>query len=211
MCLISSNFIVSSQDETLMPGHIRSEHIISPLPRDLLSPNELPKSFSWGNVNGKSYLSRSLNQHIPQYCGSCWAHSSLSSLADRLLIAQERAGVVPQEINLSIQFLLNCGAEVAGSCHGGSATGAYQFIQDFGHIPVDTCQPYIACSEDSTEGFCPFVDTTCDAEAVCKTCHPTKGCFAVPQYPNVTVAEYGKYRYETNITDYFFVALVTCY
>jgi hypothetical protein len=27
---------------------------------------------------------------------------------------------------------------VAGSCHGGSVTGAYQFIHEFGSVPFDT-------------------------------------------------------------------------
>lgn len=36
---------------------------------------------------------------LPQ-CGSCWAHSALSSLADRIKIARNAQGV---DINLSIQ------------------------------------------------------------------------------------------------------------
>ena len=80
------------------------------------------------------------------------------------------------DINLSIQFVLNCGSDTAGSCHGGSATGAYEFIKKFGFIPFDTCQPYIACSEDSQEGFCPFVDSTCKPSNVCRTCtNPNSG------------------------------------
>lgn len=125
-----------------------------------------------------------LNQHIPQYCGSCWAHSSMSSLADRIKISQQyykhgsnlgvnnpslepTNGPVTPEINLSIQFLLNCGP---GTCHGGSAIHAYEFIKQFGYIPYDTCQSYIACSDGSNEGFCPFVDTSCKRENICKTC-----------------------------------------
>lgn len=65
------------------------------------------------NVNGKSYITRSLNQHIPQYCGSCWAHGAISSLGDRIKIARNATG---DEINLSIQHILNCAGSVAGRC-----------------------------------------------------------------------------------------------
>jgi cathepsin X len=27
-------------------------------------------------------------------------------------------------VNLAVQYILNCGNGIAGSCHGGSATGA---------------------------------------------------------------------------------------
>jgi len=50
-------------------------------------------------------------QHLPQYCGSCWAHGALSSLADRIKIARLGQG---DDINLAIQFILNCGGKFAG-------------------------------------------------------------------------------------------------
>merc|ERR1712137_576078 len=102
-----------------------------------MTSEELPQSWNWGNIDGSSYLTKSLNQHIPQYCGSCWAHGALSALADRIKIARKGAGV---DVNLAIQYILNCGTEVAGSCHGGSAGGTYQFIKDSGFVPYDTCQ-----------------------------------------------------------------------
>lgn len=63
-----------------------------------------------------------------QYCGSCWAHSSLSALGDRLKIARgaDNLGV---EVDLSVQAILNCGAGTAGTCHGGSASGVYHHIK----------------------------------------------------------------------------------
>ena len=125
-------------------------------------------------------------------CGSCWAHAALSALADRIKIARDAQG---DDINLSIQYVLNCGAGVAGSCHGGTHTGTYQLIKEKGSIPYDTCQPYIACSSDSTEGFCAHVDTTCSALNTCRTCDTFSKngghCRALDYYPNATVAEYG--------------------
>lgn len=64
--------------------------------------------------------------------------------------------------------------------------------------PFDTCQSYIACSSDSQEGFCPFVDTSCNPTNICKTCFrsATSGiheCSPVKNFPHATVAEYGMY------------------
>jgi len=113
----------------VLEGHKVQNLYSSPLPYTYLEPDDLPDSFSWGDVDGVSYLTHSLNQHIPQYCGSCWAHGALSALADRIKIARNATG---QEINLSVQYVLNCGGDVAGSCNGGSHTGVYEFIQKAG-------------------------------------------------------------------------------
>ncbi len=165
------------------------------MPYTYIDPNDLPDAFHWGDVHGVSYLTHSLNQHIPQYCGSCWAHGALSSLADRINIA--RNGTGGDQINLSVQYILNCGGSVAGSCHGGSATGVYEFIQRQGFVPYDTCMPYLACSSESREGFCKSVDTTCTPMNTCRTC-TRKGCRALERFPNATIAEYGTYSYVTD-------------
>lgn len=34
-----------------------------------LVEEDIPDNFSWDNVDGKSYLTKHLNQHIPHYCG----------------------------------------------------------------------------------------------------------------------------------------------
>eukprot|EP00538_Stauroneis_constricta_P011524 CAMPEP_0119572832 /NCGR_PEP_ID=MMETSP1352-20130426/44817_1 /TAXON_ID=265584 /ORGANISM="Stauroneis constricta, Strain CCMP1120" /LENGTH=366 /DNA_ID=CAMNT_0007622519 /DNA_START=252 /DNA_END=1352 /DNA_ORIENTATION=+ len=171
--------------------------IKSPLPHTYVDDDDLPDSFSWADVDGVSYLTKSLNQHIPQYCGSCWAHGSLSSLADRIKIARKGRG---DDVNLSIQFILNCGTETAGSCHGGYHTTTYQFIQDTGYVPYDTCLPYIACSDESTDGICPHVDTKCSAINTCKTCDTFAGmggaCTEIDFFPNATVQEYGMIDYD---------------
>jgi len=172
----------------------------NPEPHKYIKSEHLPESFNWGNVDGVSYLTHSLNQHIPQYCGSCWAHGAMSSFADRIKIARNAQG---DDINLAIQFILNCGTEMAGSCHGGYHTGTFEFIKLMGYVPYDTCQPYLACSEESTEGFCPHVDTTCSASGICRTCNTFEEyggfCSEIDYFPNATIAEYGMIAFDEDI------------
>lgn len=183
--------------EELKHGFDRTTDLntISPLPHEYVDMSSLPDDFTWMNVSGTSYLTKSLNQHIPQYCGSCWAHGTLSALADRIKIARKGAGV---DINLAVQHLLNCGT--AGSCHGGSGGAVYGWIKSLpnktkgGGIAYDTCQPYMACSKESTEGFCNAsgTDWTCTPENICRTCGTFgQKCVGLDHYPNATVNETG--------------------
>lgn len=69
-------------------------------------------------------------------CGSCWAHGSISALQDRVNVARvlqaDAADLRKPPITLSIQAMINCGKDVAGSCtEGGSALGAYQWISEW--------------------------------------------------------------------------------
>jgi Gpi18-like mannosyltransferase len=50
--------------EKRMAGHFIENDFASPLPYTYLSEADLPLDFTWGNVNGTSYLTRILNQHI---------------------------------------------------------------------------------------------------------------------------------------------------
>eukprot|EP00435_Cladocopium_sp_Y103_P038877 s1387_g10.t1 len=65
---------------------------------ELLESVQMPSDFTWCNKDGKSYCTMSRNQHIPQYCGSCWAHGAISALGDRIKIARKGQGV---DINLA--------------------------------------------------------------------------------------------------------------
>lgn len=192
LAMFTFSGLASSSEIKIMDGHTVMNDHFSPLPVEYIDPTALPERFSWGDVDGRSYLTKSLNQHIPQYCGSCWAHGSLSALADRIKIARKGAG---DDINLSIQYVLNCGSDVAGSCYGGSASGTYEFIKQSGFVPFDTCQQYFACSSDSTEGFCASVDTTCSPMNICRTCNTFSRyggeCVEITPFPNATIAEYG--------------------
>merc|ERR1719323_1435138 len=165
----------------------------SSISHDLLAVQvkDLPADLNWCNKDGVSYCSMSRNQHIPQYCGSCWAHGSVSALADRIKIARKGKGV---DINPSVQHMLNCGD--VGSCYGGSIDGTYQWLHSISKkgsgIGYETGQPYLACSSDSKEGFCPHVDTKCKAINVARTCGSFSAeggpCSGLAAYPNATVA-----------------------
>eukprot|EP00241_Pyramimonas_parkeae_P018401 CAMPEP_0114309244 /NCGR_PEP_ID=MMETSP0059-20121206/18530_1 /TAXON_ID=36894 /ORGANISM="Pyramimonas parkeae, Strain CCMP726" /LENGTH=350 /DNA_ID=CAMNT_0001433023 /DNA_START=89 /DNA_END=1141 /DNA_ORIENTATION=- len=179
-----------------MPNHDKLDSYSLPLPHTYIESTALPKNFNWQNVNGTSYLTKMLNQHLPQYCGSCWAHGSMSALADRIKIARNAQG---PDANLAIQYILNCGAGIAGSCHGGDAGGAYQFVKDSGHVPYDTCLMYEACSQESTEGQCAHKTAeafTCSPINTCRTCSTFTSsggfCSEVDVYPNASIAEYGR-------------------
>mmetsp|Transcript_3304 Transcript_3304/g.3709 ORF Transcript_3304/g.3709 Transcript_3304/m.3709 type:complete len:352 (-) Transcript_3304:398-1453(-) len=182
------------QDEAA--GIVRNNYLLGTAPHELAEEDaEYPLEFTWCDKDGVNYCTMNRNQHIPQYCGSCWAHGSVSALGDRIKIARGGKGI---DINLSVQHILNCGN--VGSCHGGSTTGPYFWIHKISKetgsgISYETANPYLACSSESQEGICPHADWTCKPENVARTCStfPPQGfCAAIDKYPNATVAEYGE-------------------
>jgi len=139
---------------------------------------DLPSNWFWGDVNGTNYLSWNKQQHIPQWCGSCWAQASTSALADRTNILVNNSF----DWNLSPQVVMNCNA--GGSCNGGDPYLVYQFAHDHG-IPHDSCQTYLASNPK---------DATCSGTWVCEDCTSpvgsTENCKAYePTY--VYASEYG--------------------
>ena len=145
---------------------------------------------NWGNINGTNYLTKNLNQHIPQYCGSCWAHGAVSALSDRIKISRKAIG---PDINLAVQFLLNCGN--AGTCNGGDHLAAYKYIYTSNGIPYDTCLTYEACSYDSDETVCQNRNFQCKADNICRTCNTFTShggkCTSINKYPNASISEFG--------------------
>merc|ERR1712046_427902 len=127
----------------IMPGHDKPEQAEIPRPHEYIDMDGLPDNFSWTNVDGVTYVTKSLNQHIPQYCGSCWAHGAISALGDRVKIARGAQGI---DVNLAVQHVLNCGN--VGSCHGGTIDGTYQWIHSISKtgngISYESANPYIA-------------------------------------------------------------------
>mmetsp|Transcript_15518 Transcript_15518/g.19531 ORF Transcript_15518/g.19531 Transcript_15518/m.19531 type:complete len:111 (+) Transcript_15518:923-1255(+) len=64
----------------------RTEVINGPRSWEIFDQADLPERLDWRDKDGTNYLSWNKNQHIPQYCGSCWAQASSSTLADRFNI-----------------------------------------------------------------------------------------------------------------------------
>mmetsp|Transcript_25166 Transcript_25166/g.74830 ORF Transcript_25166/g.74830 Transcript_25166/m.74830 type:complete len:562 (-) Transcript_25166:140-1825(-) len=159
--------------------------------------------FDWCHMaDGKGYCTMNRNQHIPQYCGSCWAHGTLSALADRIKIKRRGRGV---EINLSVQHVLNCinagNGYFAGSCHGGYSTSVYRWLHDLSRetgsgVAYESENSYMACSSDSQAGFCPSWQWTCTPLNVARTCStfPSRGgqCVGLGRYPNATISDWGR-------------------
>merc|ERR1712013_934369 len=116
--------------------------ILSALPEQYIDAADLPTEWIWNDVNGVNYATLARNQHIPQYCGSCWAFGTTSALSDRLSIQRAVKGEsLWPEINLAPQVLVN--EDGGGTCNGGSAPGAMRYIEKNG-IPDETCQAYQA-------------------------------------------------------------------
>jgi cathepsin X len=129
----------------------------------------VPAYWDIRDVRGVTLASITRNQHIPRYCGSCWAHATTSALSDR--IALLRRGAFP-EIDLSPQVLVDCVEEGdTRGCSGGDPTAAYAWMAKNG-VTDETCQNYQA------------EDAICDAFHRCQTCDPpfggnSKGCYGV--------------------------------
>ena len=134
------------------------------------------------NIDGKSYVSLARNQHIPQYCGSCWAHAATSSITDRLKYMTKNAW---PEHDLSIQVILYC-SEIDHGCNGGLPIHIYQYANEVG-IPEEGCQRYEARDNE-----------VCDDIHMCQNCD-AESCWAVHNYTKYYVEEYGHVEGVENI------------
>lgn len=146
--------------------------------KSTLKPVEdLPTQWIWSDIDGKTMLTNMRNQHIPQYCGSCWAHASTSALSDRIKIARKAAW---PDVNIAPQVLISCSGD--DGCHGGEAYNAFEWMHN-NEVTDETCAIYRARGHDN--------GAQCSQQLVCENCSHNGGCWAQDNYKIYKVDEYG--------------------
>jgi len=155
-----------------------------------ISFDDLPKEFDWRDANGLNLVVDDWNQHIPQYCGACWVHGTLSALNDRIKVM--RRGKFP-DVVLGRQAIINCVPDPNVSlpppgCAGGDAWMIHKYLHH-NKVPDESCMPYQAKNME------------CSPENVCRNCGPNKkefetaagiaGCWAVTGWTGYGVSSYG--------------------
>jgi hypothetical protein len=115
-----------------------------------------PSQLDWCE---KGFCVPSWNQHIPLYCGSCFAHGAMSAAQDRIKIMNRKRGYTGADVMLGRQSFLNCapGHGLSDGCDGGEASDVFEFMHRYG-LPDESCLPYNATDHTKfkeTNGTCP--------------------------------------------------------
>jgi len=143
----------------------------------LVPVDSLPDQWIWDNIEGVNYLTNIRNQHIPQYCGSCWAHAATSALSDRIKIARKAQW---PDVNIAPQVLVSCSDD--DGCHGGDAYNAFAWMQK-NEVTDETCAIYRARGHDNGQ--------TCSQQLICDNCSPKGGCWAQDDYKIYHTDQFG--------------------
>jgi len=163
---------------------VKTSVVKSALPHTYIKAADLPDSYDPRNIDGVDYTTILRNQHIPNYCGSCWSHAPTSAMSDRIKLMRNRAW---PDVQLSPQVIVNCAkANQSNGCNGGDPTAAHNWIYLNG-ITDDSCMNYVAQTQ------------SCVSENICRDCQPGKGCWAVPNPPKYHITEYGQVSGEANM------------
>jgi len=181
-------YVKSSRNNKLWAGSgVHKQLITSPLPTDIIPTEDLPIRHDWRNVDGINYMSWSVNQHIPTYCGSCWAQGAIASFSDRFIVADRTRFA---NLAFSAQAVINC--REGGSCFGGEPILLYKAAHDVGIVDV-TCQQYVAKNGPQVE------DCSKPDIEICRNCgfpipesaDDPSNCWAVQNFTRYYSSQYG--------------------
>jgi len=165
--LVTAKIYIDPQN----PGHKKSPIPIEDYVHTPLEVTDVPDQVLWNDVDGINYLTNVWNQHIPQYCGSCWAQAATSALSDRIKIARKAAW---PDINISPQVLISCDMDdEASGCFGGEAIQAFKWMST---NEITDRQTSIYLARGHTNG------SQCSPMQVARDCHPNEACFVPDNY-----------------------------
>jgi hypothetical protein len=152
---------------------------------------ELPPEFSWCfTPEGRSFCGVSWNQHIPQYCGSCYVHGALHAANDRLKLLMDGR----HDFTLARQVILNCAPAhgLGAGCDGGEVFDVFEYMHRYG-LPDESCMNYVAAAHPRHGD----PEKKCTAKEICMNCMPNIrneshiDCWAVDPPILYFVREYG--------------------
>lgn len=135
----------------------------------------------WRNMFGRNTLTYVKNQHIPTYCGSCWAQAAASVLADRLNIKRIQENKAYPSYVFSVQAIINC--REGGTCFGGDSSLMFEKLRNW-KMPVESCRTYESHNPDNY---------TCDAQSVCRVVSKSETT-PVTKFNGVKVSAWGRVR-----------------
>jgi len=173
---------------------------------DMVATESIPQHFDWRDVNGRSFVVPDVNQHIPNYCGSCWIHGTVAQLNDRINI--HRGGRWPS-VMLARQTLLNCVPGENNSsppgCYGGDAWMIYNHMKN-SKVPDETCntwkaknqvcEPINICSNcDMPPGYLDMLAKGADVSGL----DFAGGCKPLTSFLGYGVSDFGSVKGETNM------------
>merc|ERR1712195_4481 len=140
------------------PTTAAADRVVAPL-----GAVELPAEHFWNNVDGINYFTNMRNQHVPSYCGSCWAHAATSTLSDRIKIARKAAW---PDINVSPQPIISCAKDkIYGVDEYGGVKGEENMKQEIAQRGPIACEIAVPDSLEAYKGGM-YCDSTGDLKPV---------------------------------------------
>jgi len=103
--------------------------------------SNFPPSFDWRNRHGKNWMTEVRNQHIPNPCGSCWAHATVGAIEGVINLYFNQK----LDLDISEQELLSCSR--GGDCGGGDPNIALSYFYQNG-LATEECIPYKGLVEE---------------------------------------------------------------